>query len=177
MAGHSDAAYCLCSSGASEAAMQKVIDYACGSGADCRPILQSGACYNPNTLLGHCSYAVNSYYQSKSTSGGTCDFGGVAALSSTGAPSGSSSTCVYPSSPGNTTSPTTGTPSTTTPSATTPAGTATTTIPGTGSLGPSGSFGDASAAAATLQRANPCRISCLVDVGIWFSGMVFLWRG
>ncbi|KAI9111662.1 hypothetical protein K1719_017352 [Acacia pycnantha] len=46
-------------------ALQKALDYACQAGADCTPILQNGACYNPNSVKDHCSYAVNSYFQKK----------------------------------------------------------------------------------------------------------------
>ncbi|KAL0921820.1 hypothetical protein M5K25_008932 [Dendrobium thyrsiflorum] len=61
--GGSGAAWCTCRPDSSDPALQKTIDYACGAGADCNPILQNGACYNPNTVLSHCSYAANSYYQ------------------------------------------------------------------------------------------------------------------
>nr|CAD1822596.1 unnamed protein product [Ananas comosus var. bracteatus] len=63
--GGSDAAWCVCNSDQSTPALQKTIDYACGAGADCTPILQNGACYEPNTVAAHCSYAANSYYQRK----------------------------------------------------------------------------------------------------------------
>ncbi|KAK8923710.1 Glucan endo-1,3-beta-glucosidase-like protein 3 [Platanthera zijinensis] len=68
---------------ASIPALQKTIDYACGAGADCGPILQNGACYNPNTVLTHCSYAANSYYQRKGQAQGACDFSGTATLTTT----------------------------------------------------------------------------------------------
>jgi len=76
------ALYCLCKDGVGDQALQKAIDYACGAGADCTPILQNGACYNPNTVKDHCNYAVNSYYQRKGNAQGTCDFAGTAATSS-----------------------------------------------------------------------------------------------
>ncbi|RRT71493.1 hypothetical protein B296_00010481 [Ensete ventricosum] len=63
--------------------LQKTLDYACGAGADCTPILQNGACYNPNTVLAHCSYAANSYYQRKGQTQDACDFAATATLSST----------------------------------------------------------------------------------------------
>ena len=72
------ALYCLCKDGVSDQTLQKAIDYACGSGADCTPILQNGACYQPNTVKDHCNYAVNSYYQRKGNAPGTCDFAGAA---------------------------------------------------------------------------------------------------
>ncbi|QCD90084.1 PLASMODESMATA CALLOSE-BINDING PROTEIN 4-like [Vigna unguiculata] len=138
--GHSSALYCVCKDGVGDQALQKAIDYACGAGADCTPILQNGACFQPNTVKDHCNYAVNSYFQRKGQAQGSCDFSGAATPSQN--PPTSASTCVYPSSPGNagtgttgtptTTTPTTGTPSTLTP--TTPTGTGTSTGTGTGSI-------------------------------------------
>jgi X8 domain len=78
-----DATWCVCRSGLNDTALQKTIDYACGHGADCTPILQNGACYNPNNVKAHCSYAANSYYQRKNEDGASCDFGGTAVTTST----------------------------------------------------------------------------------------------
>ncbi|XP_020213808.1 PLASMODESMATA CALLOSE-BINDING PROTEIN 4 [Cajanus cajan] len=120
LTGHSSALYCLCKDGVGDQALQKAIDYACGAGADCTPILQNGACYQPNTVKDHCNYAVNSYYQRKGNVQGSCDFAGAATTSAN--PPTTSSGCVYPSSPGNaSTTPSTGAPPGTTP-----------TTPGTG---------------------------------------------
>jgi Flp pilus assembly protein TadD len=75
--------FCVCRSDQSTAALQKAIDYSCGQGADCTAIQQTGACYNPNDLAAHCSWAANSYFQKNRATGATCDFTGVATLSST----------------------------------------------------------------------------------------------
>jgi hypothetical protein len=83
----------VCKPDQSPAAMQKAIDYACWRGADCTQIMQSGACYQPSTIVAHCSYATNSYFQKNSPIGATCDFGGVATLTNTDPSSG---TCKYP---------------------------------------------------------------------------------
>ncbi|XP_072978499.1 PLASMODESMATA CALLOSE-BINDING PROTEIN 2-like [Typha angustifolia] len=143
--GGSDAAWCVCKPDQNTAALQKTLDYACGAGADCTPIIQNGACYNPNTVVAHCSYAVNSYYQRKGQTQGACDFTGTATLSSTDP---SSSGCTYPATPSAagtssstpSTTPSTGTPSTTpttgTPSTFTPTGT--TGSGGVLGLGPAG---------------------------------------
>ncbi|XVF03216.1 hypothetical protein REPUB_Repub04eG0242300 [Reevesia pubescens] len=122
MTGYSSATYCICKDGGSDQVLQKTLDYACGAGADCTPILQNGACYNPNTVKDHCNYAVNSYFQKKGQASGTCDFSGTATVSPT-PPTNVASTCTYPSSSTSTTpstTPTTGTPSTTTPTTGTP---------------------------------------------------------
>ncbi|MCD7459531.1 hypothetical protein HAX54_041195 [Datura stramonium] len=143
--GYSSASYCVCKDGVDPKILQENIDYACGSGADCTAIHQNGACYNPDTIKDHCSYAVNSYYQRKGASGASCDFKGSATLTSTAPTTGSG--CVYQSTAGSTggnTTPTT-TPGTTNPSTGgtgtgTGSGT-TTTVPGTNpvfGLGPSG---------------------------------------
>ncbi|THU65945.1 hypothetical protein C4D60_Mb05t08980 [Musa balbisiana] len=94
--GRSDAAWCVCRSDASNTALQKALDYACGGGADCTPIQQNGACYNPNTVLAHCSYAANSYYQRKGQAQGACDFASTAIVTSTD-PGGNG--CTYPATP------------------------------------------------------------------------------
>ncbi|XP_028785594.1 PLASMODESMATA CALLOSE-BINDING PROTEIN 3 isoform X2 [Neltuma alba] len=153
--GHSSALYCVCKDGVGDQALQKALDYACGAGADCTPLLQNGACYQPNTVKDHCSYAVNSYFQKKGQAQGSCDFAGAATTTQT-APAASSG-CVFPSSasssPGTgtgtvtsttpSTSPTTGitgtTPSTTT--SITPPSTTTGTTTGTGTGTSSPTFG------------------------------------
>lgn len=89
-----DAAFCLCRSDANPVAMQKAIDYAC-SKVDCSQIGPNGACYGPVSVVAHCSYACNSYYQKNAAIGATCDFTGVATLSTTDPSSGS---CKYPAS-------------------------------------------------------------------------------
>ncbi|KAL3631235.1 hypothetical protein CASFOL_024219 [Castilleja foliolosa] len=98
MAGYSDANYCVCNTGQSDSVLQKNIDYACGAGADCAQIQQTGPCFNPNTVRDHCNYAVNSYYQRRGQAVGSCDFQGTATVTQT-APATTTSTCVYPSGP------------------------------------------------------------------------------
>ncbi|XP_062111474.1 PLASMODESMATA CALLOSE-BINDING PROTEIN 4-like isoform X2 [Humulus lupulus] len=131
LTGYSSATYCVCKDGVGDQSLQKALDYACGAGADCTPILQNGACYQPNTVKDHCSYAVNSYFQKKGQAVGSCDFSGAATQAST-APATQNSNCVYPSSASTT--PTTGTPTTGTPTTgtTTPS-----TTPTTGTTTPS----------------------------------------
>ncbi|TMW82041.1 hypothetical protein EJD97_006980, partial [Solanum chilense] len=136
------ASYCTCKDNIDVKTLQENIDFACGSGADCTAIHTNGACFNPDTVKDHCSYAVNSYYQRKGASGASCDFKGSATLTPT-APASAGSGCVYQSTAGNT-SPTT-VPGTTSPSTggtSTSTGTGSgTTLPGTNpafGLGPSG---------------------------------------
>ncbi|KAM0828597.1 hypothetical protein ACQ4PT_067436 [Festuca glaucescens] len=74
-------AWCVCKPGLSDAALQGTLDYACGHGADCDALRPGGQCHDPDTLLAHCSYAANSYFQSSKDA--ACDFAGTAALSST----------------------------------------------------------------------------------------------
>ncbi|XP_047051061.1 uncharacterized protein LOC124656343 [Lolium rigidum] len=84
------ASWCVCKPGLSDAALQGTLDYACGHGADCNALRPGGQCHDPDTLLAHCSYAANSYFQSSKDA--ACDFAGTAALSSTDPSSG---TCKY----------------------------------------------------------------------------------
>ncbi|KAK2999498.1 hypothetical protein RJ639_024382 [Escallonia herrerae] len=159
MAMHSSAVqWCVCKQGTGDAVLQKTVDYACGAGADCTLIHQNGACYNPNTLLAHCNYAVNSYFQRKAQASGSCDFAGSASVVTSDP---STAGCVYPSSTsaaGTTTTPITanGTSSTTTTNGGTPYVTTPSTgvVGGVGSgLGPSGpGINDESHAGVLLER-------------------------
>ena len=74
------AVWCVAKPTVPDHVMQPALDYACGSGADCKSIQPNGPCYLPNTLLAHASYAFNSYFQKTKLAGGTCDFGGTAML-------------------------------------------------------------------------------------------------
>ncbi|KAK4784477.1 hypothetical protein SAY86_018845 [Trapa natans] len=74
------ATWCVARSDASQQALQRALDYACGSGADCAPVQSEGLCFLPNTLQAHASYAFNSYYQIKSMEPGSCDFAGTATV-------------------------------------------------------------------------------------------------
>ncbi|KAI5568995.1 hypothetical protein POPTR_012G065750v4 [Populus trichocarpa] len=145
MTGRASCTWCVCKE-MSDSVLQQTLDYACGAGADCGPVHQNGACFQPNTVRAHCNYAVNSYFQRKGQAQGTCDFKGTATVS---ASDPSINGCSYPSSVSaagtsttptpvtatptpvttnpSTTTPSTTTPSTTTPSTTTPSSTTPTT--------------------------------------------------
>lgn len=142
---YSSASYCLCKDGAQDpTTYQRVIDYACGAGADCRPIQQNGPCYVPNNPKAICDYAVNSYFQNMRHEPTACVFSGAAAPSDN-LPSSVPSGCSFPSSgsPGAGT----GIPSTTPGGATTGTNTPGSSSTGTGifsptGMGPTGSFTD-----------------------------------
>ncbi|KAK7327260.1 hypothetical protein VNO80_31626 [Phaseolus coccineus] len=74
------ALWCVAKPTVPDPIIQEAMDYACGSGADCKSIQPNGLCFQPNTLLSHASFAFNSYWQNSKISGGTCDFGGTAML-------------------------------------------------------------------------------------------------
>lgn len=75
--------WCVARSDASYEALQRGLDYACGAGADCRPIHPGGICFYPNTIQNHASYAFDSYYQRHGAAPATCSFGGVATIAVT----------------------------------------------------------------------------------------------
>ncbi|XP_073147225.1 PLASMODESMATA CALLOSE-BINDING PROTEIN 2-like [Henckelia pumila] len=156
MAHHSSAIWCVCKEGMSDTELQKTLDYACGSGADCNPTHQNGPCFNPNTVKAHCSYAVNSYFQKNRQSPAACNFTGTATVVSSD-PSAAGG-CAYPAtaSSSSTTPVTTvsGTPSTTNTNGGSPLVTTPTGVLGgpNNGLGPSGINTDVSGAEIRLPR-------------------------
>ncbi|KAL5777986.1 hypothetical protein ACOSP7_010912 [Xanthoceras sorbifolium] len=84
-------AWCVPKAGVSAAQLQANLDYVCGHGFDCTPIQPGGACFEPNTLVAHATYAMNLLYQ---TSGRRdCDFSQTATISSNNP---SYNGCAYP---------------------------------------------------------------------------------
>lgn len=77
------ATWCVARNDAPEDMLQKALDYACGAGADCGPIQESGRCFLPNTVHAHASYAFNSYYMHAILVTTACDFGGTATIAKT----------------------------------------------------------------------------------------------
>ncbi|XP_078180409.1 uncharacterized protein LOC144574342 [Carex rostrata] len=74
-------AWCIAKPTAPADLLQEAMDYACGAGgADCMEIRPGGACFYPDTVISHASFAFNSYWQRERNSGGSCDFGGAAVV-------------------------------------------------------------------------------------------------
>ncbi|KAL0321961.1 UNVERIFIED_CONTAM: Glucan endo-1,3-beta-glucosidase [Sesamum calycinum] len=84
--------WCVPKADASDAALQANLDYACGQGIDCKPIQPGGACFTPETVRSHASFAMNSYYQAKGRNDFNCDFSGTGVITSTDPSTGG---CTY----------------------------------------------------------------------------------
>ncbi|GAV76410.1 X8 domain-containing protein [Cephalotus follicularis] len=85
--------WCVALGGVSQIDLQNALDWACGLGmADCRAIQEGGACFEPDTLVSHASYAFNNYYQENGNSDIACNFGGTATLTNKDPSNGK---CVY----------------------------------------------------------------------------------
>ncbi|KAL9687659.1 hypothetical protein QQ045_032066 [Rhodiola kirilowii] len=70
--------WCVPKGDASDDALQRYIDYVCGSsGLDCGPIQVNGPCFSPNTVRSHAAYAMNAYYQANGRHEFNCDFAGT----------------------------------------------------------------------------------------------------
>ncbi|KAI3673351.1 hypothetical protein L6452_39469 [Arctium lappa] len=170
MAAHSSANWCVCKKGGQDKVLQEAIDYACGNGADCSPTHQGGKCFNPDTVMDHCNYAVNSYFQNKGQTPGTCDFKGAAMVVTTDP---SSNGCTFPSSASRTTGSTSPTTNTDTRS---PGSTSFSNNPSNsggmlgggmgGGLGPSASSMDTDVSHGLSQETNFLGLLAMVGAGV-----------
>ncbi|KAJ4833870.1 hypothetical protein Tsubulata_039780 [Turnera subulata] len=90
--------YCTAKEGADPKMLQAALDWACGPGkVDCSAILQGEPCYEPDNVIAHATYAFDSYYHQMGKAPNTCDFNGVATITTTNPSHG---TCVFPGSSG-----------------------------------------------------------------------------
>ncbi|CAL0324343.1 unnamed protein product [Lupinus luteus] len=90
--------FCVAKNDADTKMLQAALDWACGPGkVDCSPLLQGQQCYEPDNVVAHSAYAFNAYYQKTGKSPGTCDFKGVAIVTTTNPSHGS---CIFPGSGG-----------------------------------------------------------------------------
>ncbi|GAB2301076.1 hypothetical protein Dimus_035110 [Dionaea muscipula] len=88
--------YCVATDGVDNRTLQAALDWACGSGrANCSEIQPGQSCYHPKDVPSHASYAFDSYYQKEGKAAGSCDFKGVAMITTTDPSHGS---CVFPGS-------------------------------------------------------------------------------
>ncbi|CAM8956439.1 unnamed protein product [Rhodiola kirilowii] len=90
--------YCVARDGADPKMLQAALDWACGPGrVNCSLLLQGKACYEPDNVAAHATYAFNLYYQMMNKAQGSCFFNGVATITTTNPSHG---TCVFPGSNG-----------------------------------------------------------------------------
>uniref|UniRef100_A0A803PCK3 glucan endo-1,3-beta-D-glucosidase n=1 Tax=Cannabis sativa TaxID=3483 RepID=A0A803PCK3_CANSA len=76
--------FCVAKEGSDRKMLQAALDWACGPGkVDCSPMLQGQSCYQPDNVVAHATYAFNAYFQRMAKSPGTCDFKGVATITTT----------------------------------------------------------------------------------------------
>ena len=77
--------YCVAKGGKDvEDALQIALDWACGVGrANCSAIQPGQLCYEPDNVRAHASFAFDSFYQNNGRSQGSCDFNGLATISTT----------------------------------------------------------------------------------------------
>ncbi|KAL1099760.1 hypothetical protein V6Z11_D05G182600 [Gossypium hirsutum] len=88
--------FCIAMDGVDSKTLQTALDWACGPGrANCSEIQPGESCYQPNNVKNHASYAFDSYYQMEGKASGSCDFKGVAMITTTDPSHGS---CVFPGS-------------------------------------------------------------------------------
>lgn len=88
--------YCIAMDGVDSRTLQAALDWACGPGrANCSEIQPGQNCYQPNNVKNHASYAFDSYYQKEGRAAGSCDFKGVAMITTTDPSHGS---CIFPGS-------------------------------------------------------------------------------
>lgn len=94
-----DQTYCVAKKDADKKMLQAALDWACGPGkVNCSVMLQGEPCYEPDTVVAHATYAFDSYYHRMGMADGTCNFNGVATITTTNP---SRDSCIFPGSGGS----------------------------------------------------------------------------
>ncbi|KAJ8761155.1 hypothetical protein K2173_001211 [Erythroxylum novogranatense] len=76
--------FCAAKEGADPKMLQAALDWACGPGkVDCSALVQGEPCYEPDNVIAHATYAFDTYYHQMGKASGTCDFNGVATVTTT----------------------------------------------------------------------------------------------
>ncbi|KAK9755222.1 hypothetical protein RND81_01G010900 [Saponaria officinalis] len=75
--------WCVAKPDATDDKLQGNLDYVCSKGIDCKPIQDGGPCFQPNTVKGHASYAMNTYYHLNGQHEYDCYFDGTGVVTST----------------------------------------------------------------------------------------------
>ncbi|KAL7128562.1 hypothetical protein ABFS83_13G004000 [Erythranthe nasuta] len=71
--------WCIADEQTPDSELQVGLDWACGKGgANCSKIQPGQACFKPDTVRAHSSYAFNNYYQKFKHRGGSCYFNSAA---------------------------------------------------------------------------------------------------
>nr|XP_043638164.1 glucan endo-1,3-beta-glucosidase 3-like isoform X1 [Erigeron canadensis] len=88
--------FCVAKENADKKMLQAALDWACGPGkVNCSTLLEGELCHKPDTVVAHASYAFDAYYHQMSLAAGTCDFNGVATITTTDPSHGD---CIFPGS-------------------------------------------------------------------------------
>ncbi|KAF9618761.1 hypothetical protein IFM89_002456 [Coptis chinensis] len=86
--------WCVAKPHADEKVLQAVLDFCCGTGGvNCKELINQAACFDPNKLHAHASYAMNGYYQMHGRNYWNCDFKGTGLVTFSDPSYG---TCRYP---------------------------------------------------------------------------------
>ncbi|XP_010467346.1 PREDICTED: glucan endo-1,3-beta-glucosidase 7 [Camelina sativa] len=85
--------WCVPKDDATEEQLQDSLDWVCGQGIDCGPIMPGGLCFEPNNLMSHTAYAMNLYFQKSPENPTDCDFSKTARITSNNP---SYNSCIYP---------------------------------------------------------------------------------
>ncbi|CAH2051590.1 unnamed protein product [Thlaspi arvense] len=85
--------WCVPKEDATEEQLQASLDWVCGHGIDCGPIMPGGACFEPNNVVSHTAYAMNLYFQKSLETAMDCDFSQTARITSDNP---SYNNCIYP---------------------------------------------------------------------------------
>ncbi|KAI4371142.1 hypothetical protein MLD38_019408 [Melastoma candidum] len=88
--------YCVAMEGVDDKTLQTALDWACGPGlANCTGIQPGESCFQPNDIRSHASFAFDSYYQKEGKRDVSCNFQGVAMITTTDPSYGG---CIFPGS-------------------------------------------------------------------------------